>query len=270
MATLLDRRGLLKLLGCGGCALALPSLSGCTIAEVFGGGSATVPFDLADPRFVPLKSVGGVATVDAAGRNLLLIRTDAQTVVALSRICTHTACDMAPDRFGTFDGTKLICRCHNSHFSTTGEVLQGPATRDLTSYTVDFDATAGTGTVQIGGAPPEPVGPDVPEPFKGRSNPLDVDDPDVIAAGKALYEGNDTVPCTTCHGAEGVGNPALVPPGSAFNVDQTGMPDDYMFWRIRTGNVGGPMGSTMFAYGEAALSDTEVWQIVSYLRSLQP
>lgn len=273
MSHTLDRRSLLKLLGCGGCAVALPTLSGCSIAEVFGGGSATVPFDLAQAQFAGLKNVGGTAAVDAAGRNLILIRTNATGIVALSRICTHTACDMATDRFGTFDGQKLICRCHDSHFAPTGAVLKGPATRDLASYQVNFDAATGTGTVQIGdGAPPvEEVRPTIPDEYANLSNPFAADDADAIAAGEALYARNA---CGSCHGDTGGGDgPSGMsqdPKPSAFAADQSAWSDGYLFWRIRTGSASGPTGSTMPVYGTRSISDDDTWRIVSYLRSLQP
>jgi cytochrome b6-f complex iron-sulfur subunit len=266
-ALTLDRRSLLKLLGCGGCALSLPALSGCTIAEVFGGGAATVPFDLAEARFAGLKSVGGTATVDAAGRNLILLRTDANTVVALSRICTHTACDMAPGRFGRFDGSKLICTCHDSHFAPSGEVLKGPATRDLKSFPVQFDAAGGTGTVTIGDEPeadaavdagPVADGGGIPPQYADLTNPF-AQDAEAVEAGRVLYQSQA---CAACHGPEGEGN--AFPGATAFNVDQLGSSDGYLFWRIREGVP----GTAMAAY--PALNDDDTWRIVTYLRSLQP
>ncbi|MCA9525035.1 MAG: Rieske 2Fe-2S domain-containing protein [Myxococcales bacterium] len=254
---LLDRRGLLKLLGCGGCALALPSLSGCTIAEVFGGGDGTLTFNVAEGPFRALGAVDGVAAVDVAGRNVLLIRTTPDAIVAVSRICTHTGCDMAPDRFGTWNGDRLICRCHDSHFDAEGHVLKGPATRDLATFDVEFDAATGSGTLTLQkkstGIPPEFA--DLVNPFAG--------DPAAVSAGEALYQ-----QCVACHGAAGEGSELFMPPASAFNVDQSEWTDGYLFWRIRTGADGGPPFSVMVAYPN--LSDDETWQLVTFLRSLAP
>ncbi|MEZ4474616.1 MAG: Rieske 2Fe-2S domain-containing protein [bacterium] len=269
---LLDRRGLLKLLGCGGCALALPSLSGCTIAEVFGGATPRSPSTCPRGAYAGLATVDGVAAVDLAGRNVLLIRTAPDAIVAVSRICTHTGCDMAPDRLGTWDGDKLICRCHDSHFDAEGHVLKGPATRDLASYPVQFDPATGEGTLTLGAAPaPVDMGPPaadagepgvVPPEFADLVNPF-AGDPAAVTAGETLYQ-----QCVACHGAQGEGNTAFMPPASAFNVDQSEWTDGYLFWRIRTGAVGGPPGSVMGAY--PGISDDDTWRIITFLRSLQP
>lgn len=252
-----DRRTLLKLLGGGTCAVAALQLSGCTIAEVFGGGGTGFDFDLSQSAFAPLTAVDGVVAVDE-GRPVLLIRTAQDTIVALNRICTHTQCDMAPDRFGKWDGERLECTCHNSFFDAEGKVLSGPATRDLTRYTVDFDLEAGTGSVQYGDAP-EPENP-VPEPFRDTTNPFG-DDPEAVTAGEQIWG-----QCLGCHGANGEGSTAFMPPATAFDGDNSVYADDYLFWRIRTGNVTGPEGSAMPPF--ASLSDDETWQVISYLRSL--
>ena len=44
--------------------------------------------------------------------------------------------------------------------------------------------------------------------------------------------------------------------------------DGYMFWRVRTGNLTGPANSTMEPYDTKMLSDEQVWQVITYLRSL--
>ena len=120
--------------------------------------------DLADPVFSGLADVNGTAVVDAAGRKLILIRTDASTVVALNRICTHQGADMDPTKSGSWDGERLRCRLHDSYFSSSGEALSGPATTALASYPVSFDSTAGTGTVTIGAGGDDPVDPNpIPE-----------------------------------------------------------------------------------------------------------
>ncbi len=263
----MDRREALRLMGCGGCALAAGSA--CTIAEVFGG-DGVLEFDLAAKQFAALSEVDGVVAVDASGRSVLLIRSAEDRIVALNRICTHTACDMAPDKLGAWEDGELICRCHDSRFDSAGTVLKGPATRDLASYTVDFDPSSGRGTVTFGddedeevspGRPPEPLPPELAQ----AQNPFG-DDEEAIEAGKALYETH----CLSCHAEDGAGDGlATMPPPTAFDVDQTGYSDGYLFWRIKTGPIGGPEGSAMPAY-DNSLSDEQIWRMVSYLRSLQP
>lgn len=46
---------------------------------------------------------------------------------AFSAVCTHRGCVLAP-----VEGTEGLCTCHGSRFDvTSGEVLQGPATKPL-------------------------------------------------------------------------------------------------------------------------------------------
>lgn len=46
-------------------------------------------------------------------------------VYALSLVCTHLGCIVSVSPTG------LFCPCHGSSFSLAGEVLRGPATRNL-------------------------------------------------------------------------------------------------------------------------------------------
>src|SRR5438128_704777 len=85
-------------------------------------------------------------------------------------------------------------------------------------------------------------------------NPLAAD-PSAIPAGRQLY--NQT--CQTCHGADGQGDrgPALdrqLPHGET---------DADLFHTIRAGLPGTPMPPF------ARLADTAIWQLVTYIRSIQ-
>jgi Rieske Fe-S protein len=69
--------------------------------------------------------VGGVQTP------LAVTRVSETQVVAVSRICTHMSCTVnMPARAG---GT-LDCPCHGSRFQTTGQVVNGPAARNLFQF----------------------------------------------------------------------------------------------------------------------------------------
>ena len=259
----LSRRMFLGALGCGGCALLLKA-SGCTIAEVYNTGGGSLTFDLAEQQFAPLAEINGVAPVEVASRPVLLIRTDDQTIVALNRICTHTQCDMGPTASGRWDGEKLVCTCHDSHFGPDGAVLQGPATRDLATYPVTFDAAAGVGTVVVGDTEEEDTNP-VPPEFRDMSNPFEPNDSAALDAGKEIWDGN----CAFCHGETGEGVDGFPDPTpTLFNGDNSAYQDDYLFWRLRTGGATGPEGSIMPAYDEATYSDEQIWQVITYLRSL--
>jgi nitrite reductase/ring-hydroxylating ferredoxin subunit/cytochrome c553 len=239
-------------------------LKGCTIAEVFGGGMGELAFDVAEPKFAALATVNGVVPVDVAGRPLLLIRTTEDAIVALSRICTHTQCDMSPRISGRWDGSKLDCTCHGSQFAADGKVLKGPATRDLAVYPVSFDPATGLGKVVVGGGEPEEESP-VPEEYRGKTNPFEDDDADALEAGQRLW----VEKCQGCHGANGEGNDAFPEPKpTVFSGDTSSYADDYLFWRLRTGAATGPADSIMPAFDASALSDEEAWQVITYLRSL--
>ena len=88
-------------------------------------------------------------------------------------------------------------------------------------------------------------------------NPLAVD-PAAVTDGRGLY--NQI--CQSCHGAAGQGTdrgPAL-----ASGTFAHGSTDGDLFRSIRNGVPGTQMA------GFGALSDTDVWRLVSYLRSLRP
>jgi Rieske Fe-S protein len=71
------------------------------------------------------KGEGGIVSVD--GNKVAVFRDDNGEVHALSAKCTHMGCTVgwnSADR--TWD-----CPCHGSRFSTTGEVVNGPAAKPL-------------------------------------------------------------------------------------------------------------------------------------------
>ena len=139
------------------CALVLPLLQGCEVVEIRG--DTDVPtalaFDLTAPEYQGLEMVGGVAAVDAGALAILLIRDAEGSIIALDRICPHNQTDMAPEAApgGTWDqeAQVLTCNLHLAKYSETGAVVQEPLgggeTQPLNRYRVEFDQSAGTGTV---------------------------------------------------------------------------------------------------------------------------
>ncbi|MDP1546178.1 MAG: Rieske (2Fe-2S) protein [Anaerolineales bacterium] len=63
----------------------------------------------------------------------LLIHADSG-FTALSLICTHLGCTLAPDETG------FACPCHNSSFDADGHVTHGPAVKPLQVLRVEMTA----------------------------------------------------------------------------------------------------------------------------------
>lgn len=82
--------------------------------------------------------VGTAATVELAGRTLLLYRVDESTATAFSAVCTHQGCEVAPgERHGE---VTFACPCHGSHFNVQdGVPYGGPASKPLTEFTAAVD-----------------------------------------------------------------------------------------------------------------------------------
>jgi len=102
--------------------------------------------------------------------------------------------------------------------------------------------------------------------YAGKTNPLTPAAAD-IDAGKRLYVTN----CAQCHGPAGRGDgeagKSLNPPPAdiAWAGKLPIATDAYLYWTIAEG--GAPVGSAMPPF-KAALGETEIWQVVSYLRGL--
>lgn len=91
-----------------------------------------------------LQQIGAFIVLTINSKEVIVIREDENTFKALSAICTHQGCTISLNQ-----SDQLICPCHGSKFSTTGDVIQGPATQPLASYTVTYNADAQTLYVKI-------------------------------------------------------------------------------------------------------------------------
>jgi Rieske Fe-S protein len=58
---------------------------------------------------------------------------DSQKIVAMDATCTHLGCALPVPRP---DSDTIVCNCHQSQFSVTGDLLGGPATKPLKRYPV--------------------------------------------------------------------------------------------------------------------------------------
>ena len=113
-----------------------PQLS--TVNGTVTGSLVTVNIDASSP----LNAAGGAALVNTARGAILVARTGQTTFTALNATCTHEGCTVSGYQSGTF-----VCPCHGSQFSTSGGVVQGPATRALTSYPTSFASPVLTITI---------------------------------------------------------------------------------------------------------------------------
>jgi mono/diheme cytochrome c family protein len=94
-----------------------------------------------------------------------------------------------------------------------------------------------------------------PADAAGRKNPI-AGNPDALAGGKKLFMRH----CVECHNEDGSG---LQDAADLQLPEVKKQSDGSMFWKITNGNV--KAGMPPFA----RLSDTERWQIVSFVRTLK-
>jgi mono/diheme cytochrome c family protein len=119
------------------------------------------------------------------------------------------------------------------------------------------------GPEMVAGAPGE-----VPPEFADLENPLE-GDPQAIQRGDEAFHAL----CAQCHGEMGRGDGSAgqgmdPPPGNLSNATRlTTLSDGYLFWRISEGGAFAPFNSMMPAWG-TLLSETEIWELVSYIRTL--
>ena len=102
------------------------------------GNTKTVTVDLSRPENQSLKTVGGTLALtsnDLDGQGILLYRASNDTVQAFSRRCTHQSCTI-----GAFSNGVSTCPCHGSKFNLSGDVLQGPASAPLRSYSTTLES----------------------------------------------------------------------------------------------------------------------------------
>ncbi len=89
-----------------------------------------------------------------------------------------------------------------------------------------------------------------------QSNPL-ASDPRAARAGGVIFRAQ----CATCHGADAKGISSIDAPDLTLMWTQPGMSEDRVFSRIQDGVAGSIMPPHDFP-------DTEIWMLVSYLRSV--
>jgi Rieske Fe-S protein len=81
-----------------------------------------------------LDTVGGMALIQTSSTgSFLATRMDQTTFSILTATCTHEGCTITGS-----SGTSFVCPCHGSRFSTSGGVVNGPASRALRTFSSQF------------------------------------------------------------------------------------------------------------------------------------
>jgi Rieske Fe-S protein len=122
--------------GPGGGGTNIPALA--TINASVAGGTVTVT----NVSGTSLANVGSAALVQAGGSKILVTRSGQDSFTAVTAVCTHEQCDVSGFESGVF-----VCPCHGSRYTTSGAVVQGPATRPLASFSTQFTNNVLTITV---------------------------------------------------------------------------------------------------------------------------
>jgi mono/diheme cytochrome c family protein len=102
----------------------------------------------------------------------------------------------------------------------------------------------------------------VPTEYAGLANPLGAE---AATQGAEVFKTN----CEMCHGPQGHGDgpagQALDPRPRNLAELKTKASDDFLFWRIREGRP----GTSMVAW-KGILTDEQIWQVISFIRTLKP
>ena len=112
------------------------------------GGSDTpadAPAESDDGTLAQLSDIpvgGAISAKLADGQPIILVQPEKGKVVAMTAVCTHQQCTVAPD------GDELKCPCHGSVYDLTGANVSGPAPSPL----AQFDVHVSNGAVVNGKA----------------------------------------------------------------------------------------------------------------------
>lgn len=66
------------------------------------------------------------------------------SIKVLSNTCTHAGC-----KVNKIHGDTIVCACHGSAYNSMGQVLKGPATKNLRSLAFSTDPVTGVITVKL-------------------------------------------------------------------------------------------------------------------------
>ncbi|HEX8552032.1 MAG TPA: Rieske (2Fe-2S) protein [Abditibacteriaceae bacterium] len=86
-----------------------------------------------------LQKVGGSKVIENGAEKIIVARTDSDSYVACSAICTHKGCEVEYHH----DDKLFICPCHGARFDLQGNVVRGPAKTPLARYDIEAAAVLG-------------------------------------------------------------------------------------------------------------------------------
>ena len=81
----------------------------------------------------PLAQVNNAALVQSALGNFLVTRSTEDSFTAVTATCTHEGCTVTG-----FENQTYVCPCHGSRYTTSGTVVNGPATQPLRQFANQF------------------------------------------------------------------------------------------------------------------------------------
>ncbi len=81
-----------------------------------------------------LSQVGGFKTFTVNSTPIIVFRTGQTTFKTLSLVCTHQGCTIN----WVNSSMQFQCPCHGSKFDKDGNVIQGPANKNLQSYRTEY------------------------------------------------------------------------------------------------------------------------------------
>ncbi|WP_414530791.1 ubiquinol-cytochrome c reductase iron-sulfur subunit [Nodularia chucula] len=79
---------------------------------------------------------GQLLVQESASVNVLVIGTSTTpNLIAVDARCTHSGCTVTWEN----EANKFGCRCHGAEYDSQGQVLRGPATKPLKTYTAKIE-----------------------------------------------------------------------------------------------------------------------------------
>ncbi len=133
--TQVSRREFLTYAAVGTAGAALGGLLGCAAALIYPATVVEGQISLSRSELEQLAGLNRPVVVKAPKLPdpVILIPVDEKTFRAMSAKCTHLGCHVRPAK------NFLVCPCHGSTFNLRGEVVRGPASSALTTYSVEVN-----------------------------------------------------------------------------------------------------------------------------------